>query len=594
MKQALLITAACLFLAQNGAAYGETPHEGTVVSESAQAPVSDIASQSDELSERLDQILTQALDAKILRAPGEASETAEAEDLPESEEGHHPPVAQQADADFTCDSEYPLDFSEFSSISVYHDLDQFRDFVSPASEEPVTPPLNERLVKALLVLGLNSEALAILRHVDGSQAAAFRQLALLMEDRQRPDVDFFRQVSDCHDEAGLWLAVALLANDQEEGAALMSRHVAPYRKLPRHLRIDVAAMTVPALEALGEPTLARTLLSDFAPDEIENSPRLQFTKALLSMGEGSSSAEDTVRSFLAQAEFRIDALAALSRYGGSFSEAEKDVLLNEVERVLGHAEDERDIAVALRFSLNELSTTSDYSMMLKLAELPALQTIPAQKEIRRQFLADMKRDFSGDDAARKMAAVDALLSDSSFLRHLDGIETYYLQAAEFAGGAGYLGVSEQLLAKSGSVELADRARAEIAYRDGQNDVLFELTAEHPQDDTIALYAALAAVRAGDGERVRQYEDRLGARPDALLAVLEADAAEGQWVVSPAMYEAGAALEDEALKARAVRAMELRLAAQAKRSPDAPSRPSDIGAALMKSREAFRHLGKEAL
>lgn len=603
MKHKLLISAACLGLAQTCTAHGEDVLDREVVpaaGQAAAAPASEISRESEELSERLDQILSRALDAQILQPPDPADgpEGAHADAARTSPSGDDPVLALAEDSEpiiqFRCAREYPLDFTGFHEVSEYRDLERFRNVSGSPEDSGGEGGFNEPLVKAYLVLGLNSEALAELRFAEGERAAVFRHVANLLDDRQRPDVDFFRQLSACHDEAGLWLAIALLTDNQADGADLMADHVVAFRKLPRKLGIQVAAMTVPALEALGEPILARTLLSDFTPDEIRNSPRLRFTRALLDMGTGNPAAEDTVRSFLARSEFRIDALAALSQYGGTFSGAEKDVLLNEVERVLGHAEDERDVAVALRFALNELSGASDYAMMLKLAELPALQTEPAQKEIIRQLVLDLQRDLSGDDTRRKLAAIGALLSEADVLDRIPGVVDYYHQGAEFASDAGYLEVAEQLLEKSGAVALARRKQAEIAYRRGEYETLYQIATDHPEDRDIALLAALAAISTGDAARVSQYEGRLREDPETLLALLEKDAVEGQWVVSQDTYEAGAVLMDEDLKARADRAAQIRLAAQ-RRAADKPrSRPANIGEALSRSREAFRHLRKEPL
>ncbi|MFN3401984.1 MAG: hypothetical protein ACK4Z4_16715, partial [Ferrovibrio sp.] len=234
-----------------------------------------------------------------------------------------------------------------------------------------------------------------------------------------PNTDYFRQLAACHDDAGLWLALAQLAAGQGEGAGLLDKHVQNFRQLPTQLRDRYAMLAIPALDAMGERVLAQKLFSGFSRAEIQNSSQLQLTQAVLELGIGSPDAETALRNYLMQARYQEIALFTLLRHGRTITELERNVLVSGLLTKLEQSHQDADIRSSLQFVLEELSTGSRHQTILDMAARANLQSVAAQDEIRRHFVAGLERDLAGTDPLRNLAAIEALVREDGLL---DGAE----------------------------------------------------------------------------------------------------------------------------------------------------------------------------
>jgi hypothetical protein len=99
--------------------------------------------------------------------------------------------------------------------------------------------------------------------------------------------------------------------------------------------------------------------------------------------------------------------------------------------------------------------------------------------------------------------------------------------------------------------------AELAFRRRDYNTVFALAAKYISDPSLNLLAARSAIRAHAPERLRGYEDRLEIAPDVILALIEDDAAAGDWIVSEWVYTAARMLTGDEHKRRVALVADLR-------------------------------------
>lgn len=457
-----------------------------------------------------------------------------------------------------CGATYPLDFSDFRSLSQYQDVIAYRQ------GSPVRDPA---LAKAYIALALGSEAVMNLGRPDDASEVALHHLATLLEGRRRPDLGYFRALADCHAEAGFWLAIAELATGEAAGIARLDGHLNEFRGLPLQLRARVATLAIPALDKRGEPLLAHKMIASFAPEEIANSSQLRFSQAVIDLTNGNAAAEATIRSFLLQARFQEEAIGALVRNGRPIDAPMRAMLLDGMLMKLEQVERDDDVRASLRFVLDELASLSRYVTMMEMAGRDTMQGQAAQDEIRRHFTAALERDLAGDDALRQLAALEALSIEQGLLDAHPGraglYETATLQAVKLGLGS----LASELSKKSGAPVSLDEGRARRAVRMKDYPAVYGLADANPESGRIGLIAALSAIEAKDTAQLRRLEGRLKMDGETILALIEQDAASRSWMVSASVYEAAANLTEESHKARAGRVLALRRAAE--NGPAAP-------------------------
>ncbi len=516
------------------------------------------------ITEKLDMFVSRAIVEGLLMPVSTEIESSDSEVSARSS-GLEQPGSHSA---LDCELPYSLDFQELAQLTQYQEIYALREQLNEPSGR-VDARANWNLAKAYLALGLNSEALMLLRDASEPEPVAYQKLAGLMENNQQPDVAYFRELASCHQPAGIWLALALLADGQDGGARLLEEHMTEFRQLPLQLRINIAAISAPALEHQKERILGQKLLADFSESELRDSSQLRFSAALLDLESNSLEAEQDVQLFLNQPQFQEAALSLMLRNHRSVGSAYKDVLVDDLVRKIERAGSEREIAASLSYALRELSTDSHYIRIMQLADLPILNRLSAQEEIAHYLIVGLRRDLGSEDPMRNLLAINALVNEAGLLDSHPDRNNLYAQAIKLAFDFGFKLVGEELAHKTDTEEAALLQRVRLAFRRGDHSSVYRVAQDHPDNQPINLLAALSAIKQQDTQKLNVFEARLDPQPGAILALLEQDAASEQWMVSERVYLAAEGLTGDEQSLRVKRVMNLKQLGRA----IAPSQPT---------------------
>lgn len=506
----------------------------------ADTPVTEVRKNVD-ISSQLELFVSQAIDEGLLEPANSKPSIFDNDEVAAVTE--YTRAAPLSRAEITCDQPYYLDFKEMLDLSDYREIYSFRETVQP-SLDTGNGLEDWALTKAYIALGLNSEALVIVQQATGPQPTAYKKLATLLDNRKPGDIDYFRQLATCHEQATIWLALALLGDGQPDGARLLENQLSDLHRLPMQLRISIATLSVPALEMLGEKFLAEKLLADFTDQQIQNSSRLQFSKVFLDMGGRDRTTTAVGRFSQLQPQFQEAALTRLLRDQQSVGYAHQDILLDELITKIKGAEDEREIKASLSYALRELGADSRYQIIQQLAELPSLQANSAQAQIRQTFIISLRRDLASEDPLQNLLAIEALVNEVGILDDGPHRTNLYVPANDLAISFGFVSLSEQLALKIEITESGFLPLAKIAFRRGEFRDVYRLAQDHPDDQKVILLAALSAIHQQDRPQYRAFESRIFLQSETILSLIEHDAASGQWMVSDAVYEAAEALRND--------------------------------------------------
>lgn len=493
--------------------------------------------------------------------------------------------------DSACAGLYTLDFSDLQHIGSYQALHVVRNNIDGATDPVAGPDAAIALARMHIALGLYSEALMVLRRAQGPEAMPFRKLADLLDNRQRPDLDFFQEMASCRSGSGHWHALAQIVSGDTGGFQNLQNALSPFRKLPLQMRIDFAALAIPELERHGEKALARKLIADFSEVDIRNSPHLRFVDALVKLDSGDSAAERTVVGFLSHSQFQEQALAAMLRRKRPLDPAYHEILLSDLMQKFGQKGGDRQLAASLQFALGELSARSKYQPIMELARMPALQNPAAQAEVRRQLVASLRRDLSSDDPLRNLAAINALSSESGTLDDYSSKDELIRQATEQAVHFGFGSIANAFVGNSEITGSSAALVAALAFRQGDHGSVYTMADERPLDEAISLLAAKSAIVEQDRTRLSKFEGRLAPNPEIILALIEQDAVSGHWIVSDQIYAVANQLTGTEHTQRVARVEILKRAALGKPSSRPPMTMARVrealGAASMASAPASR-------
>ena len=490
-----------------------------------------------------------------------------------------------------CNGSYALDFSGLQQFSRYQELYAVRDNQDAATDHTVTPVTSSELAKAHIALGLYSEALMVLKRTQGPETTPYRKLAELLESRQRPDIEYFREMASCRSQAGHWHALAQMVSGDTDGFQNLQSALTEFRKLPLQMRIDYAALAIPELERHGDKALARKLLADFNEVDISNSPQLRFVDALVKLDSGDSGAERTIVGFLSHPQFQEQALAAMLRRKRPLDPAYQEILLTDLMQKFGQEDGDRQLAASLQFALEELSARSKYQPIMELARMPALQNPAAQAEVKRQLVASLQRDLSSEDPLRNLASISALASESGLLDDHPSKDQLIRTATEQAVHFGFGSIASMLAGKSETKENATLQVAALAFLRHDYTSVYALADQSTGDDAITLLAAKSAIAEQDKPLLAKFESRLPLKPEVTLALIEQDALSGYWIVSDHVYATASQLTGTEHLRRVARVESLKSAALGKPLPRAPMTMARIretlGAASIASAPASR-------
>ena len=332
------------------------------------------ATRKSDLSSDLDSFVRGAINEGLLTPAGKAPPEATAPTVADRDGAASkadpvkaPAMAAEVRYD-SCDRPYALDFTDVQAIGRYQEIYSAREKVGATTDKLVLPVALGEMAKAYIGLGLYPEAIMSLKRAPGPESAPYRNLAILMESRNRPDIRFFEEMASCQKESGLWLALAQLVSGQASGVQTLQDSLSGFRKLPLQLRIDYAALSIPELERIGEKSLARKLIADFSEEQVTDSPQLRFVSALVSLDSGDSAAERTIIEFLDHPQFQEPALAAMLRRKRPMDPAYEEILLGDLMQKFGQDKNsDKHLAASLQFALQELSARSRYQPIMKLA-----------------------------------------------------------------------------------------------------------------------------------------------------------------------------------------------------------------------------------
>lgn len=582
MKRPVWILAGALFLAPPGFALKESPT----------SPAAD--SRSQDISNELDAFVRQALREGLLApsSPGGAepeAPTSEARPADLRPTAPGPVALTDTIAAIDCTAPYPLDFSGFTPLERYTDLYEVANAVPDGARDQFSP----ELTRALIALDLAPEAASSAGRSGAADAVALRHLARLIEQRGEPATAFFAELSKCYADAGFWHGLSLLEEGDAEGARLVNEHLFVFRKLPLQLRDRAASIAIPVLDALGERTIAQKMLTTFSDEQIANSAQLTFSQAVIALGTGDPGAEKVIEGFLVQSRFEEAALAALIRHKRPVRATVRAILLDEMVTRIELAQKDADVRGDLRFVLDELGRDSMYQPLMKLAELPSMQSETAREELVRQLVSTLERDLGGDDRLRNLAAIEALLNDPGLLDQAPQRKALYESATNAAVRLGFGTLAEALAAKGeGAAGLADQ-RALLAYRQKDFDTVFALAERYPQDQGVQRIAAKAAIDLSDVPRLATIEKRLTLDPDTLVTLIEHDAAAARWMLSENTYRAARALTGEAQRVRVARVMRLKPSVWPEYEEPSHLPVASIPGKLNQSRQAIEQMKAEA-
>ena len=521
--------------------------------------------ETDSLSTELDDFVRKALDEGLLTPAGTADAIAAAEQTKAVEAAAAPSIIPglrrrattvQEAAMVDCKAAYPLDFTDLRDFDRYQQVFIFHDRVRE-SGSVVSDEVALDLGRAYVALGLYSEASMVLKSVAGAEADAYRKVAIMMDGRLPPDIGYFRRLAACHEEAGVWLSVALLSSDRDEGVQMFADNLNGFRKLPFRLRTDITALTVPEFDKRGEKILPIKLIADFTEEQIQDTMQLRFARALVGLSEGQPDAEKDLRVFLSEPQYQEEALAALMRHEKPLNGVYEEILLGELMKKFGQTGNDRELAASLQFALQELSGGSHYQPVLELAGMPALQNDEAQAEIRRQLVSGLERDLASDNRLRNLAALNALVSDPGILERASEHETLYRSGAMLAVRFGLASLARDLVEKGGADDEVVEQLAELEFQRQEYSTIFAWAREYPDNPRIALLAAQGAIRRNNASALAEFEDHVEPDAETILILIEQDAAIGKWIVSDEIYKAAADLSEGPQKQRAERVLRMR-------------------------------------
>jgi len=497
------------------------------------------------LSEKLDAFIDGAVEKGLLEPAGQPRPIAP----PVSQT---PPEVPEEQAAVEMDAAVPLqpcevsqllDFSDFSGMESYADLIAFRDYL--AAEEGLAD--GDRAVvmaRAYTAVGLSAEALMILQGVDDPRRALLEPFARLLEGRGGGLDETLRAAAACSEETELWLAVALLSEDDPAGVEILRERVNYFRQLPFQMRASIAAIAVPALGRLDENILATRIMADFTDVEIAKAARLQFTQALLDFADGDQAAVTKVQSFLEQPSAQANAIQALSEQGLLPQIIDGKTPREDLVNFVSGAPNTREEILRLQVVLDALLKAKRHGEFASLADEPAFANPRKIDLIRQTLIEALDDDLAGASATQRLQAMNVLFSDKDFLIESEDGLRLIAEAADIADADGYTRLAAHLYGRLPEAnEHPDLASAKAAFRREDFATVYALASASPESVALALLAGKSALAQTDRARIKQFETALADHPDQLIDLIEADALADKWLVSDQTYNLVLASDD---------------------------------------------------
>ena len=334
------------------------------------------------------------------------------------------------------------------------------------------------------------------------------------------------------------------------------------------------------------------LLADFTEEEIANSARLQFSLALLNMGEGRYDGEDIVRNFMLEPQYQQEALGAMLRSDRMITGVEKDLVIEALMRQMTLGGDEADLAASLGFTLRELSSGTYYVEIAELADLPGLQGEASQEAIRHHYVGALRRGLASESPLGNLAAIRALVSEKRLVDGEAEEAELFRQATDVAERLGRTALAARLAETANDGDRAALYHAQLAYRHGEDAAVISLAEAHSGNPDITLLGARSAVRMGDTRLLTGLVSRMELTPETVLTLIEDDAESGSWIVPDRVYGIAQGLSDGDSVTRVTRVLAARIAARSAMATPQPITIAKVPEVLQSTRHALATLTGE--
>ncbi len=501
-----------------------------------------------ELSKRLDEIISRALDAEVLSEPRTG------------------PLLSNAGADRTaaCSADDPFDFAAIGPISDYADL-QALLHADAAPGAKVSARKRAESARAWLAAGLSTEAMAELGDVQDPESEALRSMAALIEGRTRIDLNVFRRLAYCHESAAIWLGAALLLNDAPEGVILLTDRFADIRALPLPLRGQLVSSAFPGLLRQGHKQLAMKLMAVFSEDEIRVSSQLRFCRAQLDLAEAKPGAREDVLRHLFSSRDQGDALAALTVHAEAWTPTQTFVLKQDAIGLIARHRSESELYRFLKFLLDREGEEVGYKLIAGLLNT-SLNAGSAREAAVNMMTERLKIDLQSDAPVIALSAVQFIKDRPDLFTGIAGEAELYDLAIRQAAALGYEHLSLSLAQGAGSEEMRDALAASVAFRRMEYEAVFKIAGARPDQEIVQLLAARAAIRLGDPVRLSAAEKKIKFTPDTARVLVQEDVLAGHWIVPEALFDLANKDADDATKDRLAQIGKIRAARTIKRDP----------------------------
>ena len=480
----------------------------------AKAVSSDEDSIASETAEGLDDFVESAIRSGLL-VPNENAVAADG----------ITPIDQDAIAALgvRCGEDYPLDFSVVSSLRRFSEL--------PDNYAEDDTDLEAKLVKDLkskIALGLYAEAKALIATATETEWVAFREIIRLLENRERPNTEYFRALDTCYEDAGLWNAVAQLIVFDPEGVEGIGARIGKVRSLPYNMREDVATLVVPALLIERRGDLAQQILATFTPEDIDNSTQLRALKtAIIDMPTGAES-DDRLVMLMSRPKLKLAALLILVERDRSLRPTIHSFVLEEAWNVLENSETQHDLDPIVEFVIKHLDSDDLYEGLERARKLRAAEREDVRASIDHYTMIALEGYLNDDDTSTAIHALQTLDKFHIELPLDQRANALRKQGARRAIELGLFSMVNHFLAPVDREPQVGLLLAQAAFWGHVNKDLFAVRDEFPKEIEINHMAGIRALEAGASAIAKLAFEALKEHPTLQLELLEHGAVENEW------------------------------------------------------------------
>ena len=462
-----------------------------------------------------------------------------------------------------CGEDYPLDFSVVKSLRRFSEL--------PDNYAEDDTDLDAKLVedlKSKIALGLYAEANALIATAPDTEWRAYREILQLLDNRERPNLDFFDALATCYEDAGLWQAVAQLVVFDPEGVEGIGARIGEVRSLPYNMREDVATLAIPTLLIERRGDLAQQVLATFTPVDIENSTQLRALKtAIVDMPTGSES-DDRLVMLMSRPKLKLAALLILVERDRSLRPTIHSFVLEEAWNVLENSETQHDLDPILEFVIKHLDSDDLYAGLERARRLRAAEREDVLASIDHYTMLALEGYLNDEDTSTAVHALNTLDKFHKELPMDERANALRKQGARRAIELGLFSMVKHFLAPVEREPAVGLLLAQAAFWGHVNKDLFAVRDEFPREIEINHMAGIRALEAGASAIAKLAFEALNEHPTLQLELLEHGAVENEWSLWRSDWsDLVANLSDQDVE----RLARVRLIQSAKRGPQAVQR-----------------------